>query len=168
MLNTLSDNIIISYNLNTTKLMITITESVLINASLKKVWDTFTDLTCWKNWNTVLCDISCEAERLTEGKRFRFCIRPFDIPVRIEPVVEEIVPENRIVWSGRKHGITARHEFTFKVEAGQVLLTSAETFSGALFRTVKFIFPRRKIKELSRLMLYDIKSAAEKGEVYRP
>jgi uncharacterized protein YndB with AHSA1/START domain len=138
-----------------------IEEYVFIDAPLKKVWDTFTDLTCWKDWSTVMSNVSSEAALLTEGKRFRFCIRPFDIPVNIEPIVEEIIPGLRIVWSGRKHGITARHEFTFQVKKEGVLLTSRETFSGAILKPLKFFFPKRKIRELSILMLHDIKAAAE-------
>lgn len=138
-----------------------IQESVLINAPLTRVWDTFTDLTCWKNWSTVFSNISYESDLLTAGKRFRFCIRPFDIPVNLEPVVEEIIPGQRIVWSGRKHGITARHEFTFHTEGDKVLLTSRETFSGIVIKPIKLFFPKRKIKELSIRMLMEIKQAAE-------
>jgi len=146
-----------------------IEEYVFIDAPLKKVWDTFTDLTCWKDWSTVMSDISSETGLLTKGKRFRFCIRPFDIPVNIEPVVEEIIPGRRIVWTGRKHGITARHEFTFQGKGDSVLLTSRETFTGAILKPLKLFFPKRKIRELSILLLHDIKTAAENDKgIQRP
>jgi uncharacterized protein YndB with AHSA1/START domain len=31
-----------------------IEESIFINAPIDKVWQTFTDLTCWRQWNSVL------------------------------------------------------------------------------------------------------------------
>ncbi len=142
-----------------------IEESVLITAPLEKVWDTFTDLTCWKEWSTVLTNVSAESERLTEGKRFKFCIRPFDIPVHLEPVVEEIIPKKRIVWTGSKHGISARHEFIFQKKDGKVLLLSRETFSGIVIKPLKFLFPKRKIREISILMLKEVKAAAENHEI---
>jgi ligand-binding SRPBCC domain-containing protein len=142
--------------------------STLIHAPLKKVWDTFTDLTCWEDWSSFISDVSAETERLTKGKRFKFCIRPFDIPVNLEPVVKEIVSHKRIVWIGKKHGISARHEFTFQVQDGSVHLTSKETFSGRMMKSLGFLFPKQKIRELSDLMLKEIKHAAESDKYYAP
>jgi hypothetical protein len=144
-----------------------IKESVVIKSSLEHVWDTFTDLTCWQDWSTVVTKVSSDNDRIIEGGRFKFCIRPFDIPVHLEPVVDEVVPFKRIVWSGKKHGITARHEFTFRVKDGVVQLKSKETFSGIMVKSLKPFFPKNKIQELSRLMLIEVKKAAETKDTYR-
>jgi len=138
-----------------------IEESIIIDASLEKVWDLFTDLTCWKNWCSVIEDVSSEEKRLEEGNSFKCCIRPFDIPMDLEPLVEEILPMDRIVWSGKKHGISARHEFTFQINGSGVLLTSREVFSGLFMSPLRFLFPKRKLQELSGRMLNEIKTAAE-------
>jgi hypothetical protein len=138
-----------------------IEESVTINAPLERVWDVFTDLTCWSDWSTVITGISTETERITEGSSIKFCIRPFDIPVNLEPVIEEVVPHERIVWQGKKHGIVARHEFTFHAMDGVVTLTSSETFSGFFLSVLKLFFPKKKIRELALLMLNELKNAAE-------
>ena len=138
-----------------------IIESILINAPLKQVWDTFTDLTCWQDWSTVFSNVSSEAERLTEGKSFKFCIRPFSFPVHIEPVVKELVAGQRIVWTGTRHGITARHEFVFEEKNGKTLLTSREIFTLNRLKRLFFHIPQKRLHKLSVLMLHDLKYAVE-------
>jgi len=145
-----------------------IEESVLISAPLKKVWDTFTDLTCWRDWCTVLDDISASTDRITKGKSFKFCIRPFDIPIHLEPVVEEVIPEKRIVWTGTKLGVSARHKFTFEKKDGKTLLRSRETFSGFMISSMSFIFPKKKLQELSTMILQEIKEASENHRAPHP
>lgn len=141
-----------------------IEESIIINASLEKVWDIFTDLTCWKNWCSVIEDVSADRTRLEEGGSFKCCIRPFDIPMNLEPMVEELIPMDRIVWSGKKHGVSARHEFTFQNNGNGVLLTSREAFSGLFMSPLMLLFPKKKLEELSGKMLREIKTAAEAGK----
>ena len=142
-----------------------IEESVLINAPQKKVWDIIIDLTCWKDWNTVLDNVSSENNQLQEGVNFQFCIRPFNIPLNIKPHVKEMVIENRIIWAGRKHGVHAQHEFTFQEKNGNTMLNSRELFSGMPMTFIKYIFPKRKLKELSSRLLQEIKETSEKNNI---
>jgi hypothetical protein len=144
-----------------------ISESIVIDASLKKVWDIFTDLTCWKDWSTAVSNVSSETERLTEGTNFKFCIRPLIFPVNITPVVEEIVPRQRIVWSGSRHGITARHEFHFEEKNGKTLLTSREIFKINWFKRPFFYIPKKRLHKLSVLMMQDLKNACENNVMPR-
>lgn len=142
-----------------------IAESILIHAPLDAVWETFTDVSCWKNWTSVLENVpNAGKERLAAEKRFTWCIRPFVFPMYFEPVVEEVVPHERIVWSARKFGIAARHEFTFQKEGRGVLLTSREEFNGPLLIRASVLFSRWRLTELTRLFLRDIQEAAEAGE----
>lgn len=142
-----------------------IRESIVINTPLKKVWNTFTDLTCWKEWSTVVSNVSAETESLTEGKSFKFCIRPFMFPVNVEPVVEELVPGQRIVWSGARHGISARHEFRFEDKNGKTLLTSHEVFKPNWFTRFFIYIPKKRLQRLSILMLQDLKHACENNSM---
>jgi hypothetical protein len=145
-----------------------IEESVLISSQVKIVWDTFTDLTCWRDWCTVLDDVSASTDRMTKGKSFKFCIRPFDIPIHLQPVVEEVIPEKHIVWTGKKLGLSARHEFTFEEKDGGTLIKSKETFSGILISSMHLIFPKKKLQELSSMMLKEIKEASENNRGPHP
>lgn len=142
-----------------------ISESIIINAPLKQVWDIFTDLACWQDWSTVLSNVSFETERLTEGKSFQFCIRPFSFPMNIEPVVEELVMGQRLVWSGTKHGITARHEFLFEEKNGKTILTSRESFKLNRLKRLFFHISKKRLHKLSVLMLRDLKYACENNSI---
>jgi len=139
-----------------------IEHSVTIHADIKTVWDIFTDLTCWREWSTVLGDSSSEHDRLTKGKHFTFCIRPFAFPVNVEPVVEEVVPGERIIWSGEKYGVKARHEFIFSESKNTVQVLSREIFTARSFKKLLFQLPQKKLHELSIKMLNELKEAAEK------
>ena len=138
-----------------------IEESITINASLDKVWKTFTDLACWADWNTVLRNVSSDDASLGKGEAFKFCIRPFMFPIYLEPHVEEVLPNERVVWSGSKFGIFSRHEFFFEKSAGEVLVKSRESFKGITIDNVSFIFPEWRIREMTKSLLIDLKKAAE-------
>jgi hypothetical protein len=139
-----------------------IEESVLINADLKDIWKTFTDLTCWADWNTVAGKVASDSGRIEEGERFAFCLRPFSVPIMIEPKIEEVVPREKVVWTGTKFGIFSRHEFLFQQVANGVLVTSRETFRGLPLLFGGAAFPESTVRELTVGMLKDLKKAAEK------
>jgi len=141
-----------------------IEESIVIRADIAKVWEKLTDLTCWKDWNTVLREVASETERLAQGTRFRFCLRPFVFPVTVEPRIEEALPQERIIWSGYKFGIFARHEFIFAKSEGGVRVTSRETFRGLPVEVAPFAFPKARLRELTIAMLEDLKKAAESSK----
>ena len=138
-----------------------IEESVLINTSLEKVWQTFTDLTCWLDWNSVLKDIATEHPSIQRGDSFTCSIRPFVFPVKFELLIEEVVPYERVVWSGSKYGIFARHVFIFRATGDRVQVISTETFKGVTIENLKFIFPGWRIRELTQSLLRDLKKASE-------
>ena len=137
--------------------------AIVIKSDIATVWRIFTDLTCWKGWNSVAENINSDSASLAEGKRFRFCIRPFALPMYIEPVVEAVREHRYIVWSGSTHGIHARHEFLFSENKEGVLVTSRETFTAGMIRRILFLFSKGEIHRLSVKMLGDLKEASEKG-----
>jgi hypothetical protein len=139
-----------------------IKESLLINATMKRVWDTFTDLTCWMDWNTVIQDVSYEERCLTNGKALKCCFRPFLFPIRVKIKIEEIRPYDRIIWSARKKGLYAFHEFFFEEVEKGILVTSKESFSGLLAAASGFLLPLGRMRSLTRTFLKDLKKAAEK------
>ena len=139
-----------------------IEESILINASLDEVWITFTNLACWANWNSAMKNVASEHDTIQKGGTFRCSLRPFIFSVSLEPYTEELIPNERVVWTGRKFGIFARHEFIFKGEREHVRVTSREIFQGITIENMKFIFPGWRIRELTRALLRDLKQASEK------
>jgi hypothetical protein len=138
-----------------------IEESILIKADIKKIWKTFTDLTCWADWNTVARDAVSDSGSLEKGDRFTFCIRPFSVPITLKPRIEEVVPARRVVWSGSKFGIFSRHEFLFQQVRGGVLVTSKEAMRGLLLHYGGQAFTKVTVRKLTIAMLNDLKDACE-------
>jgi hypothetical protein len=139
-----------------------IEESVLINAALKDIWKTFIDLTCWADWNTVASKAASNSGRIEEGERLSFSLRPVSVPISIEAKIEEVVPREKVVWTGTKFGIFSRHEFLFQQVANGVLVTSREAFRGLPLLFGGITFPESTVRELTVGMLNDLKKAAEK------
>jgi hypothetical protein len=140
-----------------------IEESIFIHATMERVWKTFTDLTCWKDWNKVLKNVSPEKTMvLSEGGEVKFCIYPFKFPVYFEPEIEEVIPHKRVVWTSGRYGVSARHEFFFKQVEQGVLVISRESFKGISVKTLKFLFPKSRLRDLTVVFLKDMKRGAEK------
>lgn len=140
-----------------------IEESIHINADPAKIWKTFTDLTCWADWNTVARDAASDSGSLEAGDRFTFCIRPFSVPITLKPKIEEVVPAQRVVWTGSKFGISSRHEFLFQQVRGGVLVTSREALRGLLLHFGGQAFTDAVVRKLTIAMLNDLKKASEQG-----
>jgi hypothetical protein len=138
-----------------------IEETVLIDADLSKIWKTFTDLTCWADWNTAATDAASGSGRLEEGDTFMFCLRPFSVPITIKPKIEEVLPPEKVVWSGGRFGITSRHEFLFQQAGNSVLVTSREHFSGIPLRLGGKTLTEKVSCDLVVLMLQQLKKACE-------
>jgi hypothetical protein len=136
-------------------------ESIQIRGSIEQVWGTFTDLTCWVDWNTVLKGVaSSQTEVMSEGNRFKCCMRPFAFPIYFEPTIEGIDPYKRIVWTGSKYGIRAVHEWFFRQHEKGVEVVSKETFTGLPILAFR-LFSKTTIRKMTRAMLDDLRRAAE-------
>jgi uncharacterized protein YndB with AHSA1/START domain len=140
-----------------------IEESILISADINEVWGTLTDLACWKDWNSGLTVAAGETGRLVSGKKFTFCIRPFVFPVRLRTVIEEIIPNERLVWRGWKFGIFSRHEFLLRQTGEGVSVTSRETLRGLPLLPGGPAFTKGTVRNLTIAMLNDLKKASEKA-----
>lgn len=142
-----------------------IEESILINANMDKVWETFTDLSCWKDWNTVMDDVCSNEKCLFTGSELSCCFRPFLFPIKANIKVEEVIPRERIVWSAKKKGFSARNQFSFRCHERGVIVISRETFSGFLVRAFGFLLPQRKMRALIHTFLKDLKTASENQSI---
>ena len=140
-----------------------IEEVVTIHAPIEQVWNTFTDLTCWMQWNTVIRNVRSEERCLSDGKDVKCCLRPYLFPINVNLRIEKLIPLELIVWSARKKGLHARHEFIFGKKDNSVLVTSRETFTGILSKASGAFLPKRKMQALTIRFLKDLKKASEQG-----
>jgi uncharacterized protein YndB with AHSA1/START domain len=142
--------------------MVCIEDEVEINAALEKVWEAFTDLTCWADWNSVLTNVQPHTGNCIDADgQFTCCVTPFLVPVFFETRIVEISPMERIVWTGSKYMIHGRHEFLFTEKGGKVRLFSKEVLSGPPVAFGGIFFPLRKFRALTREFLEGLRKYAE-------
>lgn len=142
--------------------MIRMDGEIEIDASLERVWSTFTDLTCWADWNSVLTDVKPGSGTcIDEGGGFVCCVRPYGVPVFFEARIEEVEPMRRIVWTGAKHMVRGRNEFLFRERPGGVTVTSYEVLRGLPVAFGGLFFPVAKFRRLKKEFLRDLKAYAE-------
>jgi hypothetical protein len=138
-----------------------IEESMVIHAPMDKIWEIFTDLTCWKEWNTVMENICTGEKCMSSGGKISCSFRPFLFPVKATITIEEVIPYKRIVWSAQKRGFFARNIFTFQDNKKGVMVTSREAFNGFIVKVFSFLVPKEKMHTLIETFLKDIKTASE-------
>ena len=139
-----------------------IREEIEIAAPLAIVWSVFSRLEEWDDWNT-----ACQSCRLVEGEEmapgacFSFVVRPFTLPIKVEPRITECEAGQKVVWEGERLGIYAIHTWTFRENNGRVLLISHEEFSGPLIWLARLILVPRRLHSLTRQLLASVKQEAE-------
>ena len=138
-----------------------IEEHILIDADIKKIWKVFTDLTCWHKWNSVIRDADCNDQCLTHGTVITCRFRPFLFPINAQINVEKIIPEEYVIWSVKKKGFKAYHEFIFQRQEKRILFISRETFNGLLIRLFGFLLPKKRLRALTATFLNELKEASE-------
>ncbi len=138
-----------------------IEESIVIHAPMDKVWETFTNLTCWREWNTVMENICTGEKCLSRGGEISCSFRPVIFPVKATIKIEEVNPYEYIVWSAQKKGFFARNVFTFQNNEKGVIVTSRETFNGFVVKVFGLLVPKKRMRTLIQTFLKDLKTAAE-------
>ncbi|UCG13159.1 MAG: SRPBCC family protein [Deltaproteobacteria bacterium] len=139
-----------------------IREEIEIAAPLAIVWNVFSRLEEWDDWNTA-CQ-SCrlvEGEGMAEGACFSFVVRPFSLPIEVKPKITDCEPGEKVVWEGTRLGIHAIHTWTFQEASGKVTLISSESFSGPLIWLARLVLVPQRLHTLTRQLLVSIKKEAE-------
>lgn len=139
-----------------------ITEQITINAPLERVWQVFANIADWEKWNSV-CRDCCflSGAEIAPGACLAFTLRPYYLPIEIQPKVTKCVPRREVVWEGQRLGVHAVHRFAFQEKNGQVTMVSTEEFGGPLFFLARLILVHRRLQQLTRQLLADIKRTAE-------
>ncbi len=143
-----------------------IVESVTIFSGMDRVWDIFTDLACWNQWNHSM-KAAARPEGpyfISEGQRLSLKIRLYALPFSIKPLVECVVQHDQVVWSARKFGVSAKHEFLFTDLGGAVQVVSRERFAG--LRPFLMMLPAARIRMVTARMLRELKKKAESASCY--
>ena len=139
-----------------------ISTSININASIDTVWEVFSDIHNWQEWNPVCRECRLEqGDAMACGTCFSFELNPLILSIRIKAVIEQFEPKKKVVWSGSRLGIHATHVFTFEEKESYVVLKSEEFFSGPLLFLARLIGIPSRLHQLSNRLLESIKQQAE-------
>jgi hypothetical protein len=146
-----------------------IEESIEIMAPLPVVWEVFSRLENWEEWNSVCRSCSLvPGEGMKAGVCFAFTLRPYFLPIKITPRITRCEPGREVVWEGGRLGISARHRFRFHEAGDGVLVVSYEEFAGSLLWLCRLLFIPLKLHSLSRKLLQEIKVHSERCAVNAP
>ncbi len=136
--------------------------AIQINAHLQRVWDVFSDIANWDDWNPVCRECRFEAGKsLVKGACISFELNPIVLPIRIAPVVTQCEPGKKVVWTGGRLGIYAAHEFYFEENKAGVELRSIEHFKGPMLIVARLMFLPSRLHALTIRLLDAIKKEAE-------
>lgn len=139
-----------------------IRETIVIRASLEAVWNVFSRMEAWREWNTV-CRNCCylEGDRMALGTCFQFEVTPLFVGLKVRPRIVRCEPGREVVWQGGRFGIRAVHTFRFHEAEGGVRLESEEVFRGPLLVLGRLLGVPRRLHLLTGRMMQDIKVHAE-------
>lgn len=139
-----------------------IRETIIISAPMEIVWDVFSRVENWSDWNPVCRECRLEAgDRLAAGTCLSFEITPLGFPIRIAPEVKMYEKARRVTWAGSKWGLHAEHAFYFEPAGNGVRVESLETFSGPMLLPAKLIGIPGRLHKLTRQLLAAMQTASE-------
>ncbi|MDJ0784129.1 MAG: SRPBCC family protein [Desulfosarcinaceae bacterium] len=133
-----------------------------IKAPLERVWQVFSRLEGWQEWNTA-CRDCCyiEGEKMGVDTCFSFKVAPLIFPIEVKPRIVKCEPAKEVVWRGARFGIEAEHLFRFTETDDGVLLLSEEIFRGPLVLLGRLIGVPKRLHALTDQMMLGIKRQSE-------
>lgn len=100
-------------------------KEIFVAAPLSRVWQLHTDINNWPNWNKGITKAQLNGP-LKAGRSFDWTAGG----LAITSTISEVVPQQRLVWSGPAQGLMGIHVWTFKAVNGGVLLQTEESWDG--------------------------------------
>lgn len=139
-----------------------IRETVNIRAPMEIVWDVFSRIENWSEWNPVCRQCRFEdGDSLAAGTCLSFELRPLFFPIRIYPEVKDYEAGRLVTWVGKKWGVRAQHSFHFESTGDKVKIHSIESFFGPMLFAAKLLGIPGRLHKLTRHLLEAIKTTAE-------
>jgi hypothetical protein len=130
-------------------------QSILINASKEEVWHRLTDINNWPSWQPNIGAAHLLGE-LKAGTSFEWKAKGFQISSRLN----EVIPLERISWTGKSLGLWAVHSWILSNDGDQTFLVVHESMEGFLARILKKSLQKMLTKDVD-FWLKHLKSACE-------
>lgn len=104
-------------------------DKIVVAAPLQTVWNLFTDINGWSGWNKHIEKASLD-DSLAVGATIRWTTAGFNIA----SIIGEMIPHERIVWSGDAPGFSGIHLWQFTQTNEGVIVETAESCDGEFVR----------------------------------
>lgn len=128
----------------------------VIAAAPELVWSILADFAGWPRWNRSVTRMAFTGP-LAVGTTFRWT----GGGSRITSTIEEVVPHERLAWSGRTLGIRAYHSWELVAEPDGTRVVTEESFHGPLARLMPGYLGKVLVKALQE-GLEALKSESER------
>ncbi len=130
-------------------------KEIFVNAPIQAVWKIQSDIDGWKNWQTDITKSQLDGE-LVPNEIFKWTSGGF----AVTSTIQEVVPQQRLAWSGKALGSFAKHIWMFKPQDGGTLVTTEESMEGWLISLLKPFVPGFLDKSL-QVWTQNLKKKAE-------
>jgi hypothetical protein len=118
-------------------------KEIFIQATTEAVWRIQTDINAWNEWQPDISKSQID-DAFSTGAIFRWTSGGF----AITSTLQEVVPQDRLAWTGKALGSQARHIWMFKSQTGGTLVTTEESMEGWLISILKPLMPNFLDKSL--------------------
>ena len=126
-----------------------------IAAPPDRVWEVFTNISAWPDWHDGIESATLD-DPLAVGASFQWHTWGLDVT----SMIGELIPHQRLVWSGLVRGIMAIHAWQFTAVDGGTLVQTEESWDGASVRPQADAF-RQTLEESLHAWLLSLREAAE-------
>lgn len=111
-------------------------KQVFIQASPEAVWKIQSDINGWKDWQTDISKSQLDGA-LQPNAIFKWTSGGFVVT----STLQEVIPQQRLSWTGTAPGSRARHIWNFQPQEGGTLVTTEESMEGWLISLIKPFMP---------------------------
>lgn len=133
-------------------------DEIVIATTLNRVWELFTDVSAWADWQKDIENSSPQSP-LAVGAVIIWTTGG----LTIASTVGELIPQRRIAWSGTAHEITGIHVWTFTPVEDGVIVHTEESWDGDPVRQRRTVM-QQALDRFIRSWLESLKRAAEKQD----
>jgi hypothetical protein len=102
---------------------------IVVDAPVGIVWDVLSDIRNWSEWNPSVSTVSMYGEFAPQTE-FHWKADG----VMLKSQLQEIEPQQRLVWTGRSPGVRAIHVWEFEEQGERTRVVTRECFEGLLSR----------------------------------
>jgi len=135
-----------------------VAREIEIGAPSSLVWQVLGDIREWPSWNPAVSTVSMYGE-FESGTDFQWKADGVTIISRLQ----DIIPQRRLLWTGRIPGIRATHLWLLDDQGGKTHVRSEEGYEGIIVRLFSRYFKRMLETSLDKA-LQSLKLECEKQQ----